>query len=140
MSKLDLLLGEIHHNLGCVGTETNDPENTLKHFLAFKDIVLRQQTEAADGSSFSMAIAWNELGNAWMLNKNWQRGEECFLKSIEVAKSKDNFDATDVSFPMVNLGLAYWMTNRLTEAVQTIEQGLKDREEKFGRDDKESFM
>jgi tetratricopeptide (TPR) repeat protein len=135
-----MLLAEIHHNLGCVGTETNDPENALKHFLAFKDIALRQHTEATDGSSFSIAIAWNELGNAWMLNKNWQSGEECFLKSIEFAKAKEGFDPTDVSFPMVNLGLAYWMTSRYSEAVKTIEQGLKDREDKFGRDDKESFM
>lgn len=47
---------------------------------------------------------------------------------------------TDVSFPLVNLGLAYWFTNQLEEASKTLLEGLRHREDAYGVDDKESFM
>ena len=137
---LDTLLGEIHHNLGCVGTETNEPESTLRHFQQFKDIVLNQDSKNAHESRLAPSIAWNELGNAWMLNKNWLKGEECFHKSIETAIAAGTKDPTEMSFPKVNLGLAYWLTDRHAEAAATVAEALREREAKYGKDDKDSFM
>lgn len=140
LKEVEATLAEIHHNLGCVGTETNDPESTLKHFEAFKNIVLEEAKVSSAPASLRVAIAWNELGNAWMLNKEWEKGEECFLESIRTTKEVANHERTDMSFPMVNLGLARWLTGRSDEAAEVLQEGLTDRRNKFGKDDKDSFM
>ena len=85
-------------------------------------------------------IAWNEVGKGWMLNKDWAAGEWCFKKSIASAEEAGAKDPTDTSLPKVNLGLAYWLTQRYDEASSTITEALREREAKFGKDDKESFI
>ena len=139
MTQLDATLAETHHSLGCAGTETNDPASALKHFQAFTDLVVSKPSEV-EPEDIKVSIAWNELGNAWMLNKSWFQGEECFQRSIKAAKARADFDPTDISFPMVNLGLAFWFTGRLEEASAVLQEGLGHREAKFGKDDKTSFM
>lgn len=46
-----------------------------------------------------------------------------------------NFAPAEFSFPYVNLGLAYWLTDRLDLAEQTLEEGLRHRVAAFGHDD-----
>ena len=140
LKEVEATLAEIHHNLGCVGTETNDPEGTLKNFEAFKNIVLEEAQVSSAPATLRVSIAWNELGNAWMLNKDWKKGEECFLESIRTAKEVPDHDRTDMSFPMVNLGLARWFAGRVDEAAEVIQEGLTDRRNRFGENDKDSFM
>lgn len=140
LTSLESLLAEIHHNLGCIGTETNDPAGALRHFEAFKDLVLQEKTDDSSKTNLRKAIAWNELGNAWMLNKEWKKGEECFLRAIDTTKEVQGYDPTDMSFPMVNLGLAYWNLGKLDEAAAILLEGLRARESKFGKDDRVSFM
>ena len=55
-------------------------------------------------------------------------------------KRVDGFNNTDMSFPFVNLGLAYWLTGRFDKAMEVLTEGLSHREAAHGRDDKESFM
>ena len=140
MKQLDSLLAEIHHNFGCVGTETNDPEGTLAHFKTFNELMLQEIGDGAQGNDKRLAISWNELGNAYMLNGLWGQGEESFKRSIATMHRVDDFKWTDVSFPFVNLGLAYWLTNRLGKAIEILLEGLGHREAVHGVDDKESFM
>lgn len=96
--------------------------------------------DGAQGKDKRLAISWNELGNAHMLNGMWEKGEECFKRSISIMQHVENFKWTDVSFPFVNLGLAYWLTDRLEKATETLMEGLRYREAAHGVDDKESFM
>ena len=96
--------------------------------------------DGAQGKDKRLAISWNELGNAYMLNEMWGKGEESFKKSISTMQRVDGFKWTDMSLPFVNLGLAYWLTNRLEDAVETLMEGLGHREAVHGVDDKESFM
>ena len=138
--QLDSLLAEVHHNFGCVGTETNDPKGTLAHFERFNELMMQEIGDGAQGKDKRLAISWNELGNAYMLNGMWEKGEESFKRSISTMQRVENFEWTDVSFPFVNLGLAYWLTNRLEEAMKTLMEGLGHREAVHGVDDKESFM
>ena len=126
--------------MGCVGSTTNQPTETLRHHQYFKDLVMSQRTHAPDRNPLTTSIAWNELGKAWMLNKEWVKGEECFEKSIESAKLTGRNDPTDTSLPKVNLGLAYWFTQRLDQASLVITQALQEREDKFGINDNQSFM
>ncbi len=138
--QLDSLLAEIHHNFGCVGTETNDPKCCLVHFERFNELMMQEIGDDVQGNDKRLAISWNELGNAYMLNGMWAKGEESFKRSISTMQRVDNFKWTDVSFPLVNLGLAYWLTDRSEKAIEILIEGLGHREAVYGIDDKESFM
>ncbi|KAL8708966.1 MAG: hypothetical protein Q9225_007520 [Loekoesia sp. 1 TL-2023] len=137
---LKALLAEIHHNLGCIGTETNDPSATLQHFQTFNELMMNEIGNGAQGKDKRLAISWNELGNAYMLNGLWEKGEESFKKSMETMQRVDGFQNIDNSFARVNLGLAYWLTDRLQDAIDVLLEGLRHREVLYGPDDRESFM
>lgn len=140
MKDLSEIIAETHHNLGCIGTETNQPAFTLYHFTKFNEMMLERFDESIPDTINRLAISWNELGNAYMMNKLWQDGERCFTQCLETARQVKGFSPADFSFPYVNLGLAYWLTNRLELAQTTLEEGLRHREAKFGINDTQSFM
>lgn len=75
-----------------------------------------------------------------MMNLQWQKGEECCVKAIEIMRSLENLPRTMLSFPLVNLGLAYWLMGRVEESLSVLLEGLSDREAAFGVNDRESFM
>ncbi|KAL8963647.1 MAG: hypothetical protein Q9193_000116 [Seirophora villosa] len=140
INDLKALLAEIHHNLGCIGTETNNPAETLHHFKIFNELMIDEIADPAQGNDKRLAISWNELGNAYMLNGQWDKGEGSFRKSIAAMRQVHGFRNVDNSFALVNLGLTFWLTDRLEEAVEVLMEGLKYREALHGPDDKESFM
>lgn len=140
LAQLNAILAELHHNQGCIGTETNDPQSTLEHFRIFNKMMIDESGSDICGKDGRLAISWNELGNAYMMNKMWEKGEECFKYSIASARLLDNYKPTDTSFPYVNLGLAYWFMGRNEDAMQALLTGLEAREEAYGVDDTHSFM
>lgn len=75
-----------------------------------------------------------------MLNRRWQKGEECFKRSIETLRLLKEFKRSTLSLPLVNLGLACWLQGRVSEALATLTQGLRDRQEAFGVNDRISFI
>ncbi|KAF2108477.1 hypothetical protein BDV96DRAFT_652728 [Lophiotrema nucula] len=137
---LNEIIAETHHNLGCIGTESNQPVFTLKHFTKFNEMMAVEIDEDLQTIDNRLAISWNELGNGYMMNCMWKEGESCFKKSLQIAQRLSSFDPADFSFPYVNLGLAYWLSNRLDDALQTLQEGLHFREAKFGPNDKQSFI
>ena len=140
MKQLDSLLAEIHHNCGCVSTETNDPKGTLANFKTFNELMMQEIGDGAQGKDKRLAISWNELGNAYMLKGMWDKGEESFKRSISTMQRVDDSKCIDMSFPLVKLSLAYWLTDRLEQASETLLEGLRHREAVYGANDKESFM
>lgn len=140
LHQLDAILVELHHNLGCIGTETNDPESTLKHFRIFNEMMISLIGSSINGKDKRLAISWNELGNAYMLNKMWKEGEVCFQNSIASSRLLKDFQPTETSFAYVNLGLAYWLMGRYDDAMKHLLTGLKHREDAYGIDDNHSFM
>lgn len=140
MKELGDIIAETHHNLGCIGTETNQPEFTLVHFRKFNEMMSERADKTVPDTINRLAISWNELGNAYMMNKLWLEGERCFKQCLETAQEVKGFSPAEFSFPYVNLGLAYWLTGRLDLAQATLEEGLRYREDKFGIDDTQSFM
>ncbi|KAI8940906.1 hypothetical protein NX059_002164 [Plenodomus lindquistii] len=66
--ELDAILAETHHNLGCIGTESNQPEFTLLHFTKFNEMMIAAIDEQTQATDNRLAISWNELGNAHMMN------------------------------------------------------------------------
>lgn len=140
LPQLNYSLTEIHHNRGCIALEINEPIDALKYQKLFNEAMIRELAGQSSHDDMRLAISWNELGNAYMLNQNWAKGEECFLKSIEEMRKLKSFQATMISLPLANLGLAYWLQEKLDNAVATLSQGLEDRELAFGLDDRISFM
>lgn len=138
--QLDSILAEIQHNRGCIATEINEPHDALNYHKGFNAMMVQEMGTTPNGNDLRLAISWNELGNAYMLNDQWSKGEECFQKSIDLMRQLERFDKVLISLPVVNLGLAYWLQGRHEQATDILLEGLKDREAAFGADDRVSFM
>ncbi len=103
-------------------------------------MMVRETGTTTPSSDMRLAISWNELGNAYMLNKEWSKGEECFQKSIVVMRQYGKFEKVSISLPLANLGLAYWLQGRHEEASDILAEGLKDRVDRCGPEDRVSFV
>ena len=126
--------------MGCVSTETNDPKGALIHFKYFNNLMIQRTKAGLQVKDKRLAISWNELGNAYMLNEMYELGKEAFETSIRIMRDVEDFQWTDISFPSVNLGLAYWLTGHLKNAMVILSEGIGYREALYGVDDKHSFM
>ncbi|KAH7047476.1 NB-ARC and TPR domain protein [Macrophomina phaseolina] len=142
LGDLHATLAEITHNRGCIASETNEPLGALHHFEQFNDMMRKEFDQEPEllRKDMRLAISWNELGNAYMLNKQWQRGEECFHKSIRTMQKLAFFKEINLSLPTVNLGLSYWLQGKHEEALECLEQGLHTRRQTYGSEDRESFI
>ncbi|CAN9379938.1 unnamed protein product [Alternaria alternata] len=139
LSKLNYSLLEIAHNRGCIALEINEPNDALRYLTMFNQEMVKESLKK-NPEDMRLAISWNELGNAHMLNRDWKKGEECFLKSIEEMRKYHKFSETMISLPLANLGLAYWLQGNSELASSTLKKGLKDREDEFGKEDRVSFI
>ncbi|KAF2455839.1 hypothetical protein BDY21DRAFT_61825 [Lineolata rhizophorae] len=139
-AQIEGLRAEIYHNRGCILAEMNRPADSLKNLLAFNEMMVRNIGPEAQALDMRLAISWNQLGNAYMINGEYYKGEECFLRSIETMRLLRDFRELDLSLPRVNLGLAYWLTNRYEDAICVLQQGLNARENMFGPGDRVSFI
>jgi tetratricopeptide (TPR) repeat protein len=138
--RIDHQLTEIFHHSGSAATVTNKPTEALSCFQTYNSLVNDEFATNPSGVGMRLAISWNELGVAHMMNQQWQKGEECCLKAIEIMRSLENLPQTMLSFPLVNLGLAYWLMGRVEESLSVLLEGLSDREAAYGLNDRESFM
>ncbi|KAL1638138.1 hypothetical protein SLS58_008975 [Diplodia intermedia] len=135
-------LAEITHNRGCIASETNEPLAALAHFTSFNAMMKAEfdKTPQLVQRDMRLAISWNELGNAHMLNRQWARGESCYNRSIDTMRRLAFFNETNLSLPIVNLGLSFWLQGKLDEALDKLFAGLREREKAFGSEDRESFI
>ena len=138
--QLDSMLAEIQHNRGCIATEINEPYDALAYNKDFNAMMVREMGTTTPCNDMRLAISWNELGNAYMLNDEWSKGEDCFQKSVASMRQLDHFQKVWLSRPLVNLGLAYWLQGRHEEATNILFEGLIDRVEHYGPDDRVSFV
>jgi hypothetical protein len=99
LSKLNYSLLEIAHNRGCIALEVNEPRDALQYLTMFNEEMVKESLNNK-AEDMRLAISWNELGNAHMLNRNWKKGEECFLKSVEAMRKYHNFSETMISLPV----------------------------------------
>jgi tetratricopeptide (TPR) repeat protein len=136
--QLSLLLGEIHYNSGCIATETNKPRDALSHFEVLNQML--HEELGPDSTDIRLAISWNELGNGRMMNKQWDDAIVCFEKSIEIQRRQLDLTKISLSFPLVNLGFAYWILGQLEQAEKVCQEALLDRQAAYGIDDGKSFM
>tara|TARA_R110002003_G_scaffold248_2_gene17652 strand:- start:58666 stop:60924 length:2259 start_codon:yes stop_codon:yes gene_type:complete len=97
--QLNYSIVEMAHNRGCIALEINEPSDALKFHKVFNNTMIRDSSKH-DNDDMRLAISWNELGNAHMLNRDWVKGEECFLKSIEEMRKYTKFKPTTISLPV----------------------------------------
>ncbi|KAM3423793.1 hypothetical protein BST61_g1197 [Cercospora zeina] len=132
------LLCDINFALAAASNAMNDHEACATHSQMF----LKMKKEAclsSGGPDIGLALAYNECGIGRLLQGRGEEAEKLFNKSIRTYRSLTNFQEHMASFPVVNLGLLYWLENRLDEAYEMLLSGLRAREDKFGYMDTESF-
>lgn len=100
MARLNHSLLEIAHNRGCIALEINEPIDALKYHKQFNEAMVAE-SDKHDTEDMRLAISWNELGNAYMLNRNWEKGESCFLQSIVEMRKYAGFKPTTISLPVI---------------------------------------
>ncbi|KAF2133133.1 hypothetical protein P153DRAFT_353544 [Dothidotthia symphoricarpi CBS 119687] len=137
---IENILAEIHHNRGVMANEINRPTESLEYLSKFHAMMMNDLGNRRPGTDMRLALSFNELGCAYMLRNDYSRAEKCFERSISSMEQLDNYERWQVSLPGVNLGVVYWLTERYTEALEVLSQGLRDREKKFGSNDQESFI
>lgn len=138
--KLNANLSEITHNRGCITLETNaDARGYFKEFNAdmLKEYQASPELRKTD---MRLAISWNELGNARMMDMRWQDGLDCYQRSIETMRQLQDFKPIMLSLPLCNLGLTHWLMGNTDAAIEALTRGLKDRQEAFGLNDRISFI
>jgi hypothetical protein len=91
LESVNVLLAEIQHNRGCIATETNEPELALDYLQRFNSEMLKEFGDKETTSDMRLAISWNELGNAYMLNDEWTEGEKCFRESIKSMRKVEGY-------------------------------------------------
>ena len=74
-----------------------------------------------------------------MMAKDYEKGCELFTKALEIWHRIPEYSKGIASMEYANLGLSYWLLGQLDKASEVLEEGLKEREEGFGKDDAESF-
>lgn len=155
VAQIDRTIAEIHHNHGCINAEMNRPYDALRHQLIF-NTMMQKELAGKKGSDMRLAMSYNELGVAYMINDSeckhgldnnsalrlsvWAEGEDCFKMSIQEMKRLDNYKKYKISLPLVNLASCHYLNGDNVQAEKLLLEGLADRVEEFGKDDRESFM
>lgn len=101
---------------------------------------LRQQISKRNQKpDFAFAYAYNQAGCASMMARDSAKGCELFKEALSIWHEIPEYRPGLASMEVANLGLSYWLLGDLAKASQVLEEGLREREEGFGKDDSESF-
>jgi tetratricopeptide (TPR) repeat protein len=139
-AELDYTLAELYHNRGCIASDANDAAEAMKNLKRFHGMMEEELGKNIQPTDMRFGLACNELGNAYMLKEDWGQGERYFQRSIDLLQQLRNFEPVLISLPLVNLGYAFWLQGKLDDAAAILEKGIKDREEKYGINERISFM
>jgi hypothetical protein len=93
------ILAEIYHNRGCIAAEMNKPKEAWMHHSKFNEMMVKELGDGPPGTDMRLAISWSQLGAAYMINDDWKKGEDCFLKSIRLMKQLDDYEPFKISLP-----------------------------------------
>ncbi|KAF2736406.1 hypothetical protein EJ04DRAFT_575373 [Polyplosphaeria fusca] len=137
---IDDTLAETIHNRGVIAVEVHKPKESLEYHLRFNSMMISELDGCEGGTDMRLALSFNELGCAYMLHEDYAHAEDCFNSSVDRMKRLECYEPWLISLPGVNLGALYLLTDRYEEAEQELLQGLRERERKFGYNDRESFI
>lgn len=124
--------------LGCIANGTNRAADSMKFNAEF--LKIRQQISGRDQKpDFALAYAYNQAGCASMMAKDYAKGCELFKEALSIWHKIPGYRPGLASMEVANLGLSYWLLGDLPKASEVLEEGLREREEGFGKCDTESF-
>lgn len=133
------LRSEIYYIRGAQAADTNNRPDLLFNNMAF--LATRVELAKKSGTKDSkLAHAYNQAGNAHLESGFVDEAIEHYLTSLSIHESIPGNELSDRSIPVANLGSAYQLSQRYTEAEQILTENLRARELKFGSEDTESFM
>jgi tetratricopeptide (TPR) repeat protein len=86
-----------------------------------------------------LGMAYNQMGVAYMMNRDYGSAVGVLEKAFEVYKDLENSTPIMATLPAANMGLACWFLERYDEAYNVLIDILREREKVFGINDNESF-
>ena len=86
-----------------------------------------------------LAIMHQELAIASAFNENYQESIDRLMKSWSIREKLDDFEETQLLWPVSNLGFIYCEVGRFQEGQHMLERYLKVQADAFGIDDTLSF-
>jgi hypothetical protein len=134
----DPLIGDIHYGLSAAANETNDAKGCLTHTQILLNMRLKV-TETSGTPDIRLAVAHNEVGIAWVMNHEYDKGIAAFHSSIAIYKLLPEYLLAIDTNPRTNMGFTYWVMGELDKAWSTLTSLLDDREARFGVQDTESY-
>ena len=132
------LRADVHYRFAAASNETNDAQACLKHTKVLLSLRLRA-SERSGIKDLRLAVAHNEIGIAWVMNGQRERGLAAFLESISIFEGLDDFIIAMDTNPRNNIAFTHWLMGNLEKASDAFEELLRDRITRFGPDDMESY-
>jgi tetratricopeptide (TPR) repeat protein len=137
---LQMIDATFHYRRGELGLHINDREHPLPDFLTcvqHLDKLLDDEAKKAD-SLFGVTV--NELGCAYLMNWDDERGLAEFERAVAILKNLKHPSAQETTMAQINVGFVYGHLGRYDEASAIFEAALKDRRAELGEDDYSSFV
>ncbi|KAJ5184935.1 hypothetical protein N7472_009775 [Penicillium cf. griseofulvum] len=138
--KLQIIDAIFHYCRGELGLHINRREHPLPDFsqcVKQLDILLDEGAKKAD-PLFGVAV--NELGCAFLMNWNNDKGLAEFERAVTILQNLNHPSAQEITMAQINVGFVYGYLGRYDEALQIFDVALKERRTKLGRDDYSSFV
>ena len=134
------LLRECYNNQGTVANETNDPKGALHYFTLWEGMLLERRAHNGQlVEDAELAIMHQELAIALAFNEDYENSIDRLMRSWKIREKLDDFEETQLLWPVSNLGFIYCELGRLKEGQDMLEHYLKVQADAFGVDDTQSF-
>lgn len=116
----------------------------MKYTLLFNQLRVRHSAVSPQArKDIKLGMSFNQMSVAYMMKKDYESALTVLKQAFQVYDSLDDLDDTDkrinATLPSANMGLANWFLGRYDEAYNVLIEILRERRNKFGKDDNESF-
>ena len=82
-----------------------------------------------------LAVAYNDLANAWACHCEWERALELLVDSRTIREGLPGFSRDKLFSPLYHTGLVLYHQGKYDDAEKILNEAIQDRETAFGRDD-----
>ena len=119
-----------------MAAECNDASACFFHGKA--QLTLQEELYREKGElSSKLGTAHSQMGVAYMLNGLYSQAVDSFEQSQTYREQMPNYSKLSLFSPFIGRGFALWLQGQNDEAEKLFLEALRDREAKFGPDDRE---
>ena len=129
------LRSQVAYSLGAIAIITHGKSESLE--MHSEMLVLRKRIRLEHGNGRRdafLAHSYNELGTDFMADDEYEIAEGFYRRSIRLYQSIQDWDPDWLILPSVNLGLAFWLQGRHSDAEAIIKPVLEEQECRLGPD------